>query len=55
MILRLLLLVLLDIIFAIALFEQQLILAVIVALAFGLYTIELAIEMDFEERVLVNN
>lgn len=57
MILKFSLLVLLDIIFAISLFEQQLILAAIVALAFVFYTIELAVEMDFEqvELALVND
>jgi hypothetical protein len=49
MILKFSLLVLLDILFAISLFEHQLILAAFIALTFIFYTIELAVEMDFEQ------
>ena len=48
MILRFSILILLDIIFAITLIDQQLILAVFFALAFVYYTIELAVEMEFD-------
>ncbi len=48
MLLRFSLVILLDIIFAITLFEQQLIIAVLFALGFIYYTIELASEMEFE-------
>ena len=53
---RFTLLILLDIIFAITLFEQKLIVALIAALAFVMYTIELAVEMesDFTEPVPVS-
>ena len=52
MILRFSLLILLDIIFAFTLLEQQLLLAAIFALAFVLYTIELAVEMDIIDSEL---
>ena len=57
MIVRFTLLILLDIIFAITLYEQKLIIALIAALAFVMYTIELAVEMecDFTEPVPVFN
>ena len=48
MIVRFTLLILLDIIFAITLFEQKLIIALIAAFAFIMYTIELAVEMESE-------
>ncbi|WP_180349962.1 MULTISPECIES: hypothetical protein [unclassified Bacillus (in: firmicutes)] len=48
MILRFSILILLDIIFAITLIDQQLILAALIALAFVYYTIELAAEMEFD-------
>ena len=49
---RFTLLVLLDIIFAITLFEEQLILAAIAALGIILYTIEFAVEMEYVEAEL---
>jgi hypothetical protein len=48
MILRFSILILLDIIFAITLVNQQLGLAALIAFAFVYYTIELAAEMEFE-------
>ena len=48
MILRFSILILLDIIFAITLIDQQLILAALIALAFVYYTIEFAAQMEFD-------
>ena len=48
MILRFSILILLDIIFAITLIDQQLILAALIALAFVYYTIEIAAQMEFD-------